>query len=162
MKRIVLLLMIAAAALAPAASASEPIFIPSSPQPDFVNPLSCAFPVLVHTVVDESTVKIFSDGSVIVTGMSRERFTNLVNGKSFDSSPSGPAFFTPNPDGTTTVRLEGVHNPPLPPGFFAPGTPGILWNTAGTIVAQLDSEGNLLAVTTFRVTVLHDICAELA
>jgi hypothetical protein len=161
MKRFIpiLALVLGTAALSPAASATTPVFIPPSLPPDLLIADECPFPVLVHTVVDQEVVRIFDGGRVTITGTATRQFTNLDNGKSEQFVVSGTEFFTPNPDGTTTARLEGLHMPSLPPGF--PGQ-GFLWITAGPVVAELDADGNVISISRLGSAILHDVCAELA
>jgi len=155
----VVALTLAAAVLPPIASAAKPVFIPPSLPPDELITGECAFPVLVHSVVDQEVVRIFDDGRVTITGTATRQFTNPANGKSEQFVVSGTEFFTPNSDGTTTARLEGLHMPSLPPGL--PGQ-GFLWITAGPVVAQLDANGNVISISRLGSAVLHDICADLA
>ncbi len=164
MKRTMLIVVLAvgAAVLAPGASAGKPTFIPPSLPPDLLIQDSCPFPVVVHSVVDDEVVRIFGDGRVAITGTATRRFTNVLTGGSEEFVVPGTEFFTPNPDGTTTARLEGLHMPYGPPGFLGPGSPGFLWITAGPIVALLGADGFPLAVDRLGSTILHDLCAELA
>jgi hypothetical protein len=164
MKHTVLIvaLVVGAAVAAPGASAGKPTFIPPSVPPDLLISDSCPFPVNVHSVVEEEVVRIFSDGRVTITGAATRRFTNVLSGRSEEFFVPGTEFFTPNPDGTTTARLEGLHMPYGPPGFLGPGSPGFLWITAGPILALLGTDGFPIAIDRLGSAILHDLCAELA
>jgi len=158
---VLLTLAIGAAASVPAALAAKPLFIRVTPTNDFVVPDSCPFPVLVHNLVTNQVVRIFGDGSSIVTGSLKDRVTNLETGKSEDVNVSGPAFRTRNPDGSTTYRYEGLTEFFPGPGALWPGSPGQFVVHAGTQILTLDQSGNVVGFSqTGRV--VTDVCTDLA
>ncbi|MFN2629584.1 MAG: hypothetical protein ABR569_13255 [Gaiellaceae bacterium] len=53
----------------PVAQADAPVIVPA-PAVDFTN-TTCAFPVAVHITANGETAKIFSDGTIIVSGRLR-------------------------------------------------------------------------------------------
>src|SRR5215471_13613766 len=94
-----------------AAQATPPVFVPA-PIPDFTFPDAiCGFPVQVHFTVNAETAKIFSDGTIIVTGPLVATYS--ANGKSVTLNISGPGII--HPSGTAT-------------GFGVQAGPGMLSN----------------------------------
>ena len=88
MRRFLLFAAVAAAAVAvPAAQADPPVITPA-PGTDFTD-TTCGFPVQVHYTTNGETAKIFSDGTVIVTGPLGATFS--ANGKNVSLNIAGPA-----------------------------------------------------------------------
>jgi hypothetical protein len=162
MRHLIILLSLAlgAAFLAPAASATKPVFIGPSPTPDFIVPDSCAFPVLVHILVNNEVTKVFSDGSSLTTGSLKVQVTNLTSGKSEDINASGPGSITPNLDGTATLKGEGLTLFFPSPGFLGPGSPGEFVLLSGPFIINFGVNGFPTSVQTGHV--LQDVCAALS
>jgi hypothetical protein len=151
MHRLALLLAILVAAIAvPAAQANPPTIVPF-PSTDFTDTTSCGFPVSIHVLVNGETAKIFSDGTIIVTGPLVWQFS--ANGKTITLPIPGPATIVPLADGSVAVTGRGVGAGPL-----TNGPNGLtLAYIAGTVT--INSDGT---VTQQHGTVLLDICAALA
>ncbi len=77
------------------------------PAQDFTLTGVCPFPVEIQVVENREYATVFSNGSLLVTGSLRLRLTNTTPGESLTVNASGPARFTPNDDGTTTLELHG-------------------------------------------------------
>ena len=90
--KLALVLAVAAALLSvPVAQATPPTIVPA-PGVDFTDTTSCGFDVDVHLTANGQTAKIFSDGTIIVTGPLAATFS--ANGKSVALNVSGPATIT--------------------------------------------------------------------
>jgi hypothetical protein len=160
MRRTVLILLAVVAALAvtPAASADKPTREVFGPVPDFTTDL-CAFPVLVHTIGD-TIVITFTDDDGNVTRQNlffpgnKQVLTNLATGKTLTFPTNGPGFFEFNPDGSGSLTATG---PAL--GFQVGDEPGLFW-TAGRYVETFDADGNTTSIE-FKGHV-EDVCAQLA
>ena len=95
-----------------AATAEGPIRVPLPSDPiQFGAGEVCAFPVLLESINNRQTIKIFPDGRQIVTGGLTIRVSRLdANGDPVESTDvvgSGPIFITPNADGTLNVKGTG-------------------------------------------------------
>lgn len=142
---VVLLALIAAALIVPAAQADAPLIVPA-PAVDFTDLADCAFPVAVHFTANGQTAKIFSDGTIIVTGPLA--VTLSANGKSVSMNISGPA--TISPSGTVVGHGVGVGPTLLPNGEIT-----LAYNAGNIVVSDYP------AVVT-RGHILLDVCAALA
>ena len=89
-------------ALAPSAAADKPIIEPA-PFGEFTGQYCEDFLVRVRETTNRGTAKIFSDGSVIITGTLKVDVTNLETGKTISLNISGPAMFSS--DGATLVGV---------------------------------------------------------
>jgi hypothetical protein len=98
------------AALAPAASADQPVTTithidRTSTFP--AGPGACAFPFLIHT---EATLRetVYSSGKDVTHAVDfHVTYTNPANGKSLSTVLAGPFVVEPNGDGTVTVTING-------------------------------------------------------
>ena len=93
---------LSALALAPSAAADKPIIEPA-PFGEFTGQYCEDFLVRVAETTNRGTAKIFSDGSVIITGTLNVAVTNLETGKTISLNISGPAMFSS--DGSTLVGV---------------------------------------------------------
>ena len=144
MRRFLLLAAVVAAAVAvPAAQADAPVITPV-PATDFPD-TTCGFSVQVHYTMSDETAKIFSNGTVIVTGPIKATFS--ANGKSVSLNISGPAM----------IRGESVI------GFGVGAGPTLLPNGQTTLAynaGPADISGP--AAVILHGHMLLDICAALA
>src|SRR4051794_21601067 len=101
---------------APAAQAQPPtrtdISVPAGTSFVFNDPAAdpdtiCEFPLEATFVEDREWQTTFSDGSFVITGALKIRFTNVNSGASIDLNVSGPARGTPNADGSYTEAFAG-------------------------------------------------------
>ena len=141
-----------ALALAPSAAADKPTIEPA-PFGVFTGQYCEDFLVRVSETTNRGTAKIFSDGSVIITGTLNVDVTNVETGKTISLNISGPAMFSS--DGTTLVGVGKWL-------FF--GEAGFLGRTGPTLET---SDGRFvleLAGGTFvsRTGHVRELCAELA
>jgi hypothetical protein len=140
------LLLAAAAALLsiPVAQATPPAIVPA-PGVDFTD-TTCGFAVHAHFTANGETAKIFSDGTIIVTGPLAATFS-ADNGKSITLNVPGPA----------TITGESVigHGVGAGPTLLPNGQTTLAYN-AGTV----DISGP--AGVIIHGHVLLDICAALA
>ena len=128
----------------PVAQAAAPVIVPS-PSFDFDDSTTCGFTVHVHYVANGETAKIFSDGTIIVSGPLSATFSGNGNTTGV-LNIAGPVKIT-----DTTAIGKGVGAGPL----TLPGGVTTLAYAAG----QVD-------ITTFPATLIHghmllDICAAL-
>jgi hypothetical protein len=144
MRRFLLFAAVAAAALVvPAAQADPPLIVPA-PGTDFTD-TTCGFPVQVHYTTNGETAKIFSDGTVIVTGPLKATFS--ANGKSVSLNIAGPAMFR----GDTAVG-DGVGVGPV-----------LLPNGTKTLAYSAGQVGDITTVgVPLHGHMLLDICVALA
>ena len=162
MKRFTLVVTLVAAALAvaPAATASKPTREIVPGQDDVRLTDQCAFPVLIHTEGRE-IVTTFTDkaGNVVkqiaIFPGNKQTVTNLDTGKSITVVATGPFHGRREPDGSSTVRVTG-HG--IFPGHPITEEPGI-WYLSGRIFATLDAEENLTSID--YTGKLVDLCARL-
>jgi hypothetical protein len=140
-----LVLAVAAALLSvPVAQATPPTIVPA-PSFDFTDTTSCGFDVDIHYTTAGETAKIFSDGTLIVTGPLAATFS--ADGKSVSLNIAGPA----------TITSESVvgHGVGVGPTLLPNGQTTLAYN-AGTVdisgPAGVIVHGHLLL----------DICAALA
>jgi hypothetical protein len=160
MRRTVLILLAVVAALAvtPAASADQPTREIFGPFPDFTLDV-CGFPVLFHSIGD-TIVSTFTDDEGNVTRQdlhfpgNKQVLTNLDTGKTLTFPTNGPGFFEFNPDGSGSLTVTG---PSV--GLVVGEEPGLFWS-AGRYVETFDAEGNITSIE-FNGHV-EDVCAQLA
>lgn len=88
--------------LAPSATADKPIIEPA-PFGEYSGQFCEDFLVRVAETTNRGTAKIFSDGSVIITGTLDVDVTNVETGRTISLNISGPAMFSS--DGTTLVGV---------------------------------------------------------
>jgi hypothetical protein len=112
---------------------------------------SCGFPVVVEPRQDKLRIFTFSDGSQIITGSYLGTATNPENGKTLSVNLSGQGSFSPNPDGSATLILNGNTL------FFLPGSLQLIH---GPVVLDFDSNGD--ATITVVSSSVTDVCAILA
>jgi hypothetical protein len=126
------------------AQATPPTIVPA-PSVDFTDTTSCGFDVDIHFTASGETAKIFSDGTIIVTGPLAASFS--ANGKSVTLSVPGPA----------TITGESVtgHGVGAGPTLLPDGRTTLSYN-AGTV----DISGP--AGVIIHGHMLLDICAALA
>jgi hypothetical protein len=102
--------LLAAAALASAASADKPVTTITNVDRTFTfpaGPAGCPFPFLVHT---EGTFRetVFADGKDATHAVDfHVTYTNPANGKVLTTTLAGPFTVEPNGDGTVTVTING-------------------------------------------------------
>jgi hypothetical protein len=130
-----------------AAQATPPVFAPA-PFLDFTDETTCGFPLEVHFTVNGQTAKIFSDGTIRVTGPVKATYT--ANGKSLSLNIAGPTMISPT--GVAIARGAGAGPIELPNGELTFGY--------GAGLIELD-------FTSGTAVILHghlvlDICAALA
>jgi hypothetical protein len=116
--------LLAIVAFPPAALGDPPARFPAG-NIDFVD-TTCGFDVAVHYVVDREIVKVFSDGTIIITGSLTATLTH--GSKSIYLNVSGPGFIRTNADGTVTFYGTGR-------GFGPVG--GTLITASGLIIVPL-------------------------
>jgi hypothetical protein len=85
---------------APTALADKPVKTPA-PFGEFTGQFCEDFAVRIVATTDQETQKVFSDGSVMITGSLKVDVTNLENRKAIALNISGPGTFTA--DGTTLI-----------------------------------------------------------
>jgi hypothetical protein len=139
-------------ALAPSATADKPIIEPA-PFGEFTGQYCEDFLVRVRETTNRGAAKIFSDGSVIITGTLKVDVTNLETGKTISLNISGPAMFSS--DGTTLVGVGTWL-------FF--GEAGFLGRPSPTLETFNGRFTLDLADGTFvrRTGAVRELCAELA
>jgi len=118
---------------------------------------ACAFPVRLDFLVNKEYGVTFNDADgdfvrQLIAGMLIVGLTNTTNGKSITVNISGPAQVIGHPDGTTTFILRGNSMPVVP---------GRLYTTTGTVVQELDENGDLLSTSSATGTET-DLCPALS
>ena len=133
-------------ALAEPASSVPPDRFPLPPTEDFVDEVSCDFPIAVHFVTEKLTQKTFFDRAgnvtkVIVTGPLKVENTNLDKTESLTVNIPGPGI-TYFEDGEPVVfKAVGPWVLFFFPGELGPGHPGGLFLTHGHVVFDLVQGG---------------------
>jgi len=98
----------AATALAPSATADQPVTTITQVSRDFTIPVGpCPFPFTGHT---EGTLRetVFSSGKDVTQAVDFHiTYTNPANGKTLATVLAGPFIVQPNDDGTVTVTING-------------------------------------------------------
>jgi hypothetical protein len=150
---LVLALSLAAAALAPSATATKPIK-EAAPLPEsFVDP-TCGFPILIEVLDQNEFIKIFESGRAIITGTLKIRMS--AGEKSIELNISGPVHISE--DGT--LVLGGRSANPFPAGALGPGSGPVILLNSGRMVIEFDDEGNPTLIDIVGRTT--DLCAVLA
>lgn len=148
-----------AALLASSAAAGKPSreFLPAE---DFVLPASvCGFEVGVEVVQNKEHVTVFDDGRELITGVFKNRVTNLSNPEqSLLLNISGPGVFTPTEEGFT-LEATGRWLWFFFPGELGAGHPGLLAVSSGLVVLEGTETGLSLQQVGGTWT---DLCAALA
>ena len=143
-------LVVAAGAALLVLSAAVPTVMAARPSrdflatPDFIEFAAgeaCAFPVRLDFLVNKEYGVTFRDADgdfvrQLIAGTLIVGLTNTTNGKSITVDISGPAQVIGHPDGTTTFILRGNSMPVVP---------GRLYTTTGTVVQEVDANGDLIA-----------------
>jgi len=129
----------------PIAQATAPTIVPA-PSLDFTDTTTCGFDVDVHFTTNGETAKIFSDGTIIVTGALAATFS-ADHGKSVALNIAGPVTIT----GESVIGRGVGAGPTLLPN----GQTTLAYN-AGTV----DISGPAGVIVHGRM--LLDICAALA
>jgi hypothetical protein len=152
---------LAALAVAPAATANKPIREVIPAPADMVIADQCAFPVLGHIEGSEidTTFTDKAGNPVKLIGVfpgNTLTLTNLDTGKSITLGATGSFQLRVNPDGSASAMVTGqgvwLGNP-------VTGEPGI-WYQSGRVSATLDADGNATSVDSTGNLV--NLCARLA
>jgi hypothetical protein len=130
-----------------AAQATPPVIAPA-PFVDFTDTTTCAFPLEVHFTVNGQTAKIFSDGTIRITGPVKATYT--ANGKSVSLNIAGPAMISPT--GAVTARGVGAGPTVLPNGEL----------TFGYLTGLIEVDITIGTAVLLHGHLLLDICAALA
>jgi hypothetical protein len=158
-RALILLAVLIALAIAPAATAGKPTreIIPASY--DAVTN-ECGFPVHGrdegYTIVESFTDE---EGNLVRQIFTNPRYrtvlTNLDTGKTIVLNISGPGFLDLNPDGSGTFTGTGPYIFTFHPALLTPG----LFFTTGRFVIGFDANNNR---TSFAIVgPIRDVCAEL-
>jgi hypothetical protein len=101
-------LVAAAAAIAPAALADQPVTTVTTFDHTTTFPVGlCSFPFVAHS---QGTIRetVYSNGKDVQHAVDFHiTYTNPANGKSATTTLGGPFIVTPNADGTVTVTING-------------------------------------------------------
>ena len=159
-------LVVAAGAALLVLSAAVPAVMAARPSrdylatPDFIvfgAGEACAFPVRLDFLVNKEYGVTFSDADEnfvrqLIAGTLIVGLTNTTSGTSITIDISGPAVVIGHADGTTTFILRGNS---------LPFVPGRLYATTGTVVQELDENGDLLSTSSATGTET-DLCPALS
>jgi len=143
----------ALAALAPTASADQPVTTITHVERTFTfpaGPNGCPFPFLVHT---EGTFRetVFSSGKDVTHAVDfHVTYTNPANGKSLSTVLAGPFVVEPNGDGTVTVTINGNDG-----HITAPGQ-GTIFAAVGKLVYIADPSDVFTPLTILKSTGRQD------
>jgi hypothetical protein len=129
-----------------AAQATPPVIVPA-PDVDRTD-MTCEFPVEIHFTTNGETAKIFSDGSIIVTGPLAATYS--ANGYSVSLNIAGPAMISPT--GAVTTHGVGAGPTVLPNGELT-----LAYLAAG----QVDIDTASRTAELLHGHLLLDICAAL-
>jgi hypothetical protein len=152
---------------APAAHALKPDRFQPGPNPDLVIEDVCAFPVLLHDVVNKLVITDFFDrnGNLVResgTGRIVVELTRLDDQgqpvRSIIRNVSGPGTFTFDEESATLVA-RGLWLFFFFPGEVAEHPDGLMWLTSGRWIWRFDASGITLVSRTGRFV---DVCALLA
>lgn len=141
------------AALAPAASADQPVTTITQIDRTFTfpaGPNGCSFPFLVHTQ-GTLTETVFSSGKDSTHAVDfHVTYTNPANGKSLTTVLAGPFVSVPNGDGTVTVTINGNDG-----HITAPGE-GTIFAAVGKLVYIADASDVSTPLTILKSTGRQD------
>ena len=143
----------ALAALAPTASADQPVTTITHVERTFTfpaGPNGCPFPFLVHT---EGTFRetVFSSGKDVTRAVDfHVTYTNPANGKSLSTVLAGPFVVEPNGDGTVTVTINGNDG-----HITAPGQ-GTIFAAVGKLAYIADASDVFTPLTILKSTGRQD------
>jgi hypothetical protein len=143
----------ALAALAPTASADQPVTTITHVERTFTfpaGPNGCPFPFLVHT---EGTFRetVFSGGKDVTHAVDfHVTYTNPANGKSLSTVLAGPFVVEPNGDGTVTVTINGNDG-----HITAPGQ-GTIFAAVGKLAYIADASDVFTPLTILKSTGRQD------
>ena len=91
-----------------------------------------------EVLVNRSVLTTYSNGDQRITGIFKQRLTNLTTGTFIDLTSPGPVLLDYHADGSLTETDWG-------PQFERP--PGQLLITTGVVVWEFDSDGNFVSYT---------------
>jgi hypothetical protein len=164
MKRLILVMLSLAAGglVAPVAMADPPVRSPVQAPTDFTLPGVCTFDVGIHVLVNKETQTTFGDGTTKITGAFKVKYTNLSDpSKTMIDNNNGVLAFTPNPDGSTSVKVTGQGAIFFLPGEIGPA--GAFWLTNGNFQEVVDSFGNVVPGSmSYTGKTPLDVCTALA
>ena len=145
---LVLLALIAVAApLASPASAAKPSREPLSIDNLVISDV-CSFTVTRTVLVNKSFLTTYSNGDARITGIFKQRLTNLSTGKFVDLTSPGPVLLDFHADGSLTEIDYG-------PQFERP--PGQLLLTTGRVRWEFDENGDFVSYTQLSGST-RDVC----
>lgn len=152
MRRLLVLLasMALAAQLASPASAAQPTREPL-PIDNLVISGVCSFTVTRTVLVNKSFITTYSNGDARITGVFKQRLTNVSTGKFVDVTSPGPVLLDFHPDGSLTEIDYG-------PQLERP--PGRLLLTTGVVRWQFAANGDFVSYTQLSGST-RDVCAVL-
>ncbi len=145
---LVLLTLIAVAApLAASASATEPTREPLSIDNLVISDV-CSFTVTRTVLVNRSFITTYSNGDARITGVFKQRLTNLSTGEFVDLTSPGPVLLDFHADGSLTEIDYG-------PQLERP--PGQLLLTTGRVRWEFDENGDFVSYTQLSGST-RDVC----
>jgi hypothetical protein len=124
-----------AAPLASSASTAKPTREPL-PIDDLVLSDVCSFTVTRTVLVNKSFITTYSNGDARITGIFKQRLTNLSTGEFVDLTSPGPVLLDFHSDGSLTEIDYG-------PQFERP--PGQLLLTTGRVRWEFDENGDFVS-----------------
>ena len=155
MRRLVILVALAVVVLATAlpspASAAAPIREPL-PIDDLVISDVCSFTVTRTVLVNKSVLTTYSNGDQRITGIFKQRLTNVDTGEFIDLTSPGPVLLDYHDDGSITEIDYG-------PQFERP--PGQLLLTTGRVVWEFEDNFEFVSYTQLSGST-RDVCEILA
>ena len=101
-----------------------------------------------EVLVNRSVLTTYSNGDQRITGIFKQRLTNLTTGTFIDLTSPGPVLLDYHADGSLTETDWGPH-------FERP--PGQLLITTGVVVWEFDSDGNFVSYTQLSGST-QDVC----
>ena len=114
----------------------------------------CSFPVQGTVLQDKEVQTVYSDGRQTITGALKVQFQNSSNGKTVSSNVSGPAFFTPNPDGSFTASFGGR-------SLIFPNGTNLLFISSGRTIMSVNSSMTFFTLVSVTGSTF-DLCTALA
>jgi hypothetical protein len=106
----------------------------------------CPFPVAVDGTFQNETATSLANGTLLITGASFERITNMTTGKSIVLNASGPLKITFG-DTSLTARAEGRTLFSFFAGDVGPAVPGLVLTTGLVIITQDFATGRITSFT---------------